>query len=101
MSWDSYVTNNYELETVSLDKVLRFVEKANQLREVPILDDPLTALYKFELIKDDHLTNACHLLFSGNDVFQATIELGRFSAPTLIKDGITLRSDLFFFNKDI
>ncbi|MFC7526975.1 hypothetical protein ACFQRK_23665 [Parapedobacter sp. GCM10030251] len=52
-------------------------------------------LTKFELIKDSQVTNAGFLLFAKNDVFQAAIELGRFSTPTIIKDGLTVRSDLF------
>ncbi|WEK17434.1 MAG: ATP-binding protein [Candidatus Pedobacter colombiensis] len=47
------------------------------------------------MIKDAGITSACHLLFSKNDVFSAVIELGRFSTPTSIKDGMTIRSDLF------
>ena len=94
-SWDSYSTNDYTLESISLDKVNAFIEKSNVLKEFPLQDDPLTVLYKFELIKEPKISNACHLLFSKNDVFQATIELGRFATPTSIKDGLTLRSDLF------
>jgi len=55
----------------------------------------LTVLQKFGLTKDFGVTSACHLLFSKNDVFEAAIELGRFSTPTSIKDGLTVRSDLF------
>jgi len=94
-SWDSYITNDYTPESISIEKVNRFIDKANKLKENPIADDPLTVLYKYELIKESQLTNACHLLFSDKEVFQATIEMGRFSAPTLIKDAQTLRSDLF------
>ena len=94
-SWDNYVTNNYTIDSLSLDKVIEFIEQSNKLKEVPINDDPLTVLTKFELIKDNSITNACHLLFSKNDVFQATIELGRFSNSAAIKDGLTIRSDLF------
>lgn len=52
-------------------------------------------LNKYELIKDSQVTNAAFLLFSKADVFQATIELGRFSTPTSIKDGLTVRTDLY------
>ena len=62
---------------------------------MPLTDDPLTVLTKFELIRDTQVTNAGFLLFAKNDVFQAAIELGRFSTPTSIKDGLTVRSDLF------
>ncbi|GLU55928.1 ATP-dependent DNA helicase [Dyadobacter frigoris] len=100
-SWDSYATNDYKLDDISLEKVSSFIEKSNKLKESPLQDDPLTVLYKFELIKESKIVNACHLLFAKNDVFLATIELGRFSAATLIKDGLTLRSDLFAQVEDI
>ena len=94
-SWDNYVTNDYSLEDISLDKVNQFIEVSNKLRGIKIGDDPLIVLNKFELIKENGIVNACHLLFAKNDVFKATIELGRFSEPTLIKDALTLRTDLF------
>ena len=94
-SWDSYITNDYTLEDISLDKVHAFIATSNKLREIKIADDPLVVLNKFELLKENRIVNACHLLFAKNEVFKATIELGRFSAPALIKDAVTLRSDLF------
>jgi len=100
-SWDSYPSSNYSIENISLEKVNQFVSRANKTRENPIADDPLTVLYKYELIKDAGVTNACHLLFSADDVFDAAIELGRFSAPTLIKDGRTSRCDLFSQVEDV
>lgn len=60
-----------------------------------ITDDPLTVLNKYDLIKEGQVTNAGYLMFARSDLFDATIELGRFSTPTSIKDGTTIRSDLF------
>ena len=94
-SWDNYITNDYTLDDISLDKVNTFIETSNKIREIKIGDDPLIVLNKFELIKESGIVNACHLLFAKNDVFKATIELGRFSTPTIIKDALTLRADLF------
>ncbi len=94
-SWDNYITNDYILDDISLDKVNLFKENSNKFREIKIEDDPLTVLNKFELIKGKKIANACHLLFARGDVFKATIELGRFSTLTLIKDALTLRTDLF------
>ena len=34
-------------------------------------------------------------MFANSTVFNATIELGRFSSPIAIKDGLTLHEDLF------
>lgn len=46
-SWDSYINPDRTLEDLSLDKVVKFVEKSNQGKEVPLTDDPLTVLTKF------------------------------------------------------
>ncbi|WP_159467095.1 helix-turn-helix domain-containing protein [Dyadobacter sp. 3J3] len=45
-------TNDYTLEDISLEKVSSFIDKSNILKESPLQDDPLTVLYKFELIKN-------------------------------------------------
>jgi ATP-dependent DNA helicase RecG len=94
-SWDSYINPERNIDELSLDKVNQFIANCNTDRQYPIIDDPLTVLNKYELVKDGQITNAAHLLFAKNDVFQAAVELGRFSTPTSIKDGLTVRSDLF------
>src|SRR5690606_10978484 len=94
-SWDSYVNPERRVDELSLKKVSRFIDHRNTDRPFPIADDPLTVLNKYELLKEGQVTNAAYLLFAENDVFQATVELGRFSTPTSIKDGLTVRSDLF------
>jgi ATP-dependent DNA helicase RecG len=94
-SWDSYVNPEYSMSMISLDKVKEFINKCNKDREVMIKDNPLTVLKKFNLIKEGGITSACYLLFGNGYIFDANIELGRFSTPTSIKDGLTVRSDLF------
>ena len=94
-SWDNYINYEHSLDSISLDKVRTFIGKCNEDKESVIQDDPLIVLTKFELIKGMGVTNACYLLFSKKDIFSSVIELGRFSTPTSIKDGLTLRSDLF------
>lgn len=94
-SWDSYVNPGYTLSSISDEKIKEFIDKCNRDKDVLIQDDPITVLNKFQLIKEKGVTSACYLLFCKNDVFDATIELGRFSTPTSIKDGLTVRSDLF------
>ncbi len=94
-SWDNYISNDYTIDDISLDKVNSFISKSNRLREIKVDDNALIVLNKFELLKGSSIVNACHLLFAKNDVFRATIELGRFSASTIIKDALTLRTDLF------
>ena len=94
-SWDFYSDTRHGLEDISLAKVSKFIEISNRIRPNPILDDPLTVLKKFELIKETSITNACYLLFATEDVLISTIEIGRFDSDTLIQDSLTIRSDLF------
>lgn len=109
-SWDYYPSSRYDLGAIDLEKVNRFIASSNEIRDTKIQDDPLTVLRKFEMIKENgQIANACHLLFSKNEVFDATISIGRFSTETSIKDSLVLRTDLFteveetltFFRKHI
>ena len=93
-SWDSHITDSYSFKDISLEKVQRFIGRANKIRDIGISDDPLTVLRKFELIKAERITNACQLLFASADQFSAAVQIGRFSDPVTIKDDRTIRSDL-------
>ena len=94
-SWDYYISENYGIDDISIDKINKFINLANLNKDIKIEDNPLKILNKYELLKENNITNACYLLFSNKDVFQATIELGRFSDNTTIKDSITIRTDIF------
>ena len=52
-SWDNYPCSDYTKENISLKKVQHFIHTANNIKEHPITDAPLSVLQKFELIKDD------------------------------------------------
>ena len=95
-SWDYYPSPHYGLDAIALEKVSQFVFNSNQIRENQIQDDPITVLRKFEMLKDNgQIANGCYLLFAKNDVFDATISIGRFATETSIKDSLVLRTDLF------
>ena len=94
-SWDYYVDNLHSLEDISLDKVSGFIELANKYKETKISDDPIRLLNKFELIRENKITYGGFLLFMKENSALTTIELGRFQTPTIIKDSVTLKSDLF------
>ncbi|WP_081764658.1 RNA-binding domain-containing protein [Flavobacterium succinicans] len=95
-SWDYYPSSRYDLGSIDLEKVNRFIASSNEIRDTKIQDDPLTILRKFELVKENgQIANACHLLFSKNELFDATISIGRFSTETSIKDSLVLQTDLF------
>ena len=43
-SWDYYPSQHYDIDSISLDKVVQFIDLANQIREVKIQDEPLKVL---------------------------------------------------------
>jgi ATP-dependent DNA helicase RecG len=70
--------------------------RANQPRkQIPVDDDPLTFLRKHSLIDGENITNACWLMFLPEQDVTTTIELGHFASETVIKDSLTLKTDLF------
>jgi len=93
-SWDHYDDTRHTLSDISLEKVNHFIELSNKIRHYPIVDDPMTVLKKFELLKDERITHGCYLLFVAGDSFISTIEIGRFASETIIKDSLTIRTDL-------
>ena len=94
-SWDYHIDALHTKKDISLKKVKAFIQQANANRESPIQDDPMTVLQKLELIRDGKITYACFLLFMSEESSLSTIELGRFQTDTIIKDGDTLKADLF------
>lgn len=94
-SWDYYIDDNHSLEDISLEKVRNFIERANIRKDSKITDDPVRVLKKYELIREDKITYGGYLLFMENHSALTTIELGHFQSPTIIKDSITLKEDLF------
>ena len=94
-SWDSSLDDLHTEHDISLEKVRNFIDMANKVRAVPITDDPLTVLQKYELLREGRITRAAFFLFMAGESSLSTIELGRFQTETNIKDGARLKSDLF------
>src|SRR3990172_6831588 len=66
-SWDFHIDEHHSGKDISLDKVQGFIERTNTNRENPILDNPLTVLQKFELMREGKITYACFLLFMAGE----------------------------------
>src|SRR4030067_3665915 len=94
-SWDFHIDEYHTEKDISLEKVQKFIERINVNKETSLMDDPLTVLQKFELMREGKITYACFLLFMAGESFISTIELGRFQTEIIIKDGATLKGDLF------
>lgn len=94
-SWDFHIDEYHTEKEISLVKVQDFIERVNLNKEFSLMDDPLTVLQKFELMREGKITYGCFLLFMAGESFISTIELGRFQTETIIKDGATIKADLF------
>ncbi|MFH1540669.1 MAG: RNA-binding domain-containing protein, partial [Elusimicrobiota bacterium] len=94
-SWDYYTDAMHSIKDISLEKVNKFIDLTNKNRDVKIVDDPLSVLRKFELLRKDGISQACFLLFMKDTSLLSSIEIGRFQTETLIKDSLRIRTDLF------
>ena len=92
-SWDSYPNTRRNLDDISIEKVNNCIEKIKN-RGITIQETPLTFLQKYDLIRDDKLTNAAFLLFKSEKTIDTTIELGRFQDLITIKDTSRSQSDV-------
>jgi ATP-dependent DNA helicase RecG len=93
-SWDCYVREDVSMDDISLEKVRAFIDNV-QKRNVSVADNPLSLLFKYRLVKETQVTNACYLLFAKENNLYATIELGFFENDTVIKDSARVKADLF------
>jgi len=91
MSWDKLPARDAVIEDIDLQKVKRYIEKANETgrRKIEGNENPLQVLEKLRLIKDGEPTWAAVLLF-GKDtklfLSQAAIHCGRFKEETIVID---------------
>lgn len=91
MSWDKLPAGDAMIEDIDIEKVKRYIKKANETGRRKIGDDekPLQVLEKLELIKEGKPTWAAILLFRKDIkrfLTQAAIHCGRFKEETIIID---------------
>ncbi len=91
MSWDKLPAGDAMIEDIDIEKVKRYIKKANETGRRKIGDDEksLQVLEKLELIKEGKPTWATILLFRKDikrSLSQAAIHCGRFKEETIIID---------------
>ena len=91
MSWDKLPARDAMIEDIDIEKVKRYIKKANETGRRKIGDDEksLQVLEKLELIKEGQPTWAAILLFRKDIkrfLSQAAIHCGRFKEETIIID---------------
>jgi len=92
--WDSCLRTDKTIVDISFKKLHRLIERISKKKQCPP-EEPLAFLRKYGLAEGDSITNACWLLLLPGETSESTIELGRFSSPTVTSDTLTLKSDLF------
>lgn len=92
-SWDYHLNNQFSMDDISLEKVQLAIDNMNRAGS-SITDDPLTFLFKNDLVRDAAVSNAAFLLFKKNDSVLTTIELGRFQSAIIIKDSARTKADI-------
>ncbi len=91
MSWDKLSARDVTIEDIDIERVKRYIKKANETGRRKIGDDekPLQVLKKLELRKEMRPTWAAVLLFHGRPqqfLSQAVIHCGRFKEETMVID---------------
>ncbi len=99
-SWDSYPDPVHHLDDISLDKVQQSIEIMRS-RGMTINESPLSFLLKYDLIREEKLTNAAYLMFKNRDSIATTIELGRFQDIITIKDTSRTQADIITQVEDV
>ena len=92
-SWDYYIDPIHSIDQISFEKVQSAIEIMNQ-NHLTISDDPLSFLQKYDLVRENKLTNAAWLLFKKSDSAITAIELGRFQNEIVIKDAARTKADV-------
>ena len=92
-SWDMYPDALNSLDDISIEKVNKSMELMRK-NGITINETAIPFLTKYNLLRDNKLTNAAYLLFKNNESIITTIELGRFQDPVTIKDSARTKSDI-------
>lgn len=92
-SWDYYFDNSHSLSDISLDKVKKAITQM-QRNDISVTENAFDFLFKYDLVRENKLSNAAFLLFKEKSSAITTIELGRFQSDIIIKDSDRTKEDV-------
>jgi ATP-dependent DNA helicase RecG len=92
-SWDAFPDPIHAIDDISMEKVQDSIDAMTR-NHLTIVENPLSFLVKYNLVRENKLTNAAYLLFKKKDSVDTTIELGRFQTEIIIKDSRRSKSDV-------
>ncbi|WP_459947322.1 Fic family protein [Desulfocastanea catecholica] len=91
VSFDA-VTRGEQLNSLDLKLIEHFFARVNERGRVELKGDVVTNLKKLNLVRDEKITFAAHLLFGNPDT---SIRIGRFKSKATIIDDIVLSGPLY------
>ncbi|GGH30651.1 winged helix-turn-helix transcriptional regulator [Sphingobacterium alkalisoli] len=93
-SWDYFWRNGLTTADISLDKVKKVFDMVRRRNSNIPIDTSEQFLKKQELVHGKQISNACYLLFCKEDTYHTTIQMGHFASETVIKDDVTISTDI-------
>src|SRR5690606_21554506 len=93
-SWDYFWRDRVTVADISLDKVQKVLDMVKRRNPNVSIDTAEQFLQKQELVSEGQISNACYLLLCKEDTHHTTIQMGHFASETVIKDDITLSTDI-------
>jgi len=100
-SWDYYIRKQMTTADISSEKVQRaiaVIAKRNPDYTIESVDE---FLRKHELVQGDSITNGCFLMFTCQNTYHTTIQMGLFASETVIKDDVTSTADILSQVEDV
>lgn len=94
-SWDHYPDPIHGMDTISLEKVKRFIHSVEQQKQSKLDLEPIRFLEKMGVVRSGQLTFGGYLMFAKDYCSISDVQVGRFKSPTFIIDSISLSGDLF------
>jgi ATP-dependent DNA helicase RecG len=94
LSWDAYVYEGEDLESLDILKIEKFIQNINETGRFSIEEDIWTTLEKLKLIKEERPTIAAMLLFAKVPL-RMHIRIGRFKDDITIIDDRQITDTLF------
>jgi len=93
-SWDYYPRPGKSMKDISLVKVQKVIDIIKRRNPNNRIKSTKEFLLKYELVKDDGITNACFLMFCKEENLFTTLQMGLFASETVIKDDVTTSNDI-------
>lgn len=93
-SWDYFWRDRVTTDDISLDKVQHVLDMVKRRNPNISIDTAQQFLQKQELVNGEQISNACYLLFCKEDTYHTTIQMGHFASETVIKDDVTISTDI-------